>query len=164
MTRVIRLLLGGALNVGLVLRRGLPAVLGRRRQMMAIVMAAQGEKIEARDAPGTGEPIERFLSTDARIPATGKAETVDGVEWTLVHDQTGDFIKAGWQEHSFAPAAARFIKVEGAGRRYDPDGSTYRRLPISHFMVMDSSYETIGKGTDESWGEYLVKIKIFYVN
>ena len=78
------LVLGGALNVGLVLRRGLPAVLGRRRQMMAIVMAAQGAKIEALERPGGGEPVWKFLATDVRIPATGKVETHDGEEWAQV--------------------------------------------------------------------------------
>ena len=46
------LLLGGALNLGLALRRGLPAVLSRRGRLMAIVMAPQGAKVPAYRKPG----------------------------------------------------------------------------------------------------------------
>ena len=66
------LLLGGALNVGLAMRRGLPSAFTRRGRLMAIVMAAQGAKVPAFRSAGGGEVVHQYLATDARIKSTGR--------------------------------------------------------------------------------------------
>jgi hypothetical protein len=88
------LLLGGALNLGLALRRGLPAVLSRRGRLMAIVMAPQGAKVPAYGKPGGPEIVHQYLATDARIKATGRHARADGREWLEVLGDGG----AAWVE------------------------------------------------------------------
>ncbi|MBN2114624.1 MAG: putative Ig domain-containing protein, partial [Acidimicrobiia bacterium] len=83
------LLLGGALNVGLALRRGLPAVLSRRGRLMAIVMAAHGAKVPAYRKPGGAEIVFEYLATDARIKATGRRSRAAGREWHEVLTEEG---------------------------------------------------------------------------
>ena len=83
------LLLGGALNVGLALRRGLPAAFARRGRLMAIVMAAQGAKVPAFRSPGGGEAVHQYLATDARIKSTGRHAQAAGKAWREVLTDEG---------------------------------------------------------------------------
>jgi len=88
------LLLGGALNLGLVLRRGLPAALSRRGRLMAIVMAPQGAKVPALRQAGGEEVVFQYLATDARIKATGRLTRAGEREWLEVATEEGP----GWVE------------------------------------------------------------------
>ncbi len=83
------LLLGGALNVGLAMRRGLPSALTRRGRLMAIVMAAQGVKIPAFRSAGGGEVVHQYLATDARIKSTGRRSKEAGRQWAEVLTDEG---------------------------------------------------------------------------
>jgi hypothetical protein len=83
------LLLGGALNIGLALRRGLPAVFFRRGHLTAIVMAAQGAKVPAYRRAGQDEVVWQFLATDSRIKATGRHATAGGRDWLEVLTDEG---------------------------------------------------------------------------
>jgi hypothetical protein len=88
------LLPGGALNLGLVLRRGLPAALSRRGRLMAIVMAPQGAKVPALRQAGGEEVVFQYLATDARIKATGRHTRAGEREWLEVVTEEG----TGWVE------------------------------------------------------------------
>ncbi|NQV06652.1 putative Ig domain-containing protein [bacterium] len=79
------LLFGGLLNLGLLFQKGFPWLIARRAgRIMAIVLAAKGQRIDAFAEPGSGEVVHRFLSTDAALRASAGSRSVDGAEWISV--------------------------------------------------------------------------------
>jgi hypothetical protein len=132
------LLLGGVVNVGLAVRRGLPAVLSRRGRLMAIVLAPQGAKVPALSKPGLGEEVvHQYLATDSRIKATGRRAQAAGREWLEVitdkgpgwveamhlaeHLDRGTFVgdRAAWQLiEDWVEALRRRLPAAGLASRY----------------------------------------------
>ena len=105
------LLLGGILNLGFVLHRGIPRVVRRTSKNVAIVLVEHGGKVEARSGPGTGDVVARLLATDRAIEATGRRadvgadewveiKTEDGKAWIPAHHVTEDVDKASFADDS----------------------------------------------------------------
>jgi hypothetical protein len=88
------LLLGGLLNLGVMMRGGIPSFVKRRKVPMAIIMAPHGGKVPAHAQPGAGEALWRFGATDTNITATGAHRSVDGEDWLQVETPEG----RGWVE------------------------------------------------------------------
>ncbi|MCJ7724798.1 MAG: putative Ig domain-containing protein, partial [Acidimicrobiia bacterium] len=137
------LLLGGAFNITLLLRGGVPFLSRKARVPLAIVMAHHGQRVPAHTDPGQGEVIHRFPATAKGIAGTGRYATVEGVEWAEVDTPEG----RGWVEtvhvtehidsETFAEDPAPLLMVEGfveALRRKDDLSSFVSRhgLWLSH--------------------------------
>jgi len=105
------LLLGGVLNLGFVIRSGLPRVVRRRAHKLAIVLAGHGARVDALSEPGTGRVVHRFLATDRNLLATGRRAGGEGDEWVEVDTPNG----RGW-----VPAFHLAEEVDRAGFGDDP--------------------------------------------
>jgi uncharacterized repeat protein (TIGR01451 family) len=105
------LLLGGVLNLGFVVRSGLPRVVRRRAHKLAIVLAEHGARVDALSSPEAGSVVHRFLATDRNLMATGRRAGRDGDEWVEVETPNG----RGW-----VPAFHLTEEVDRAGFADDP--------------------------------------------
>jgi hypothetical protein len=105
------LLLGGILNLGFVLKGGLPRVVRRTSRNVAVVMVAHGGKLEALAEPGAGKPVWRFLATERGMEATGRRADGPGGEWAEVVTPDG---------HGWVPAINLTEEVDKAGFAEDP--------------------------------------------
>jgi hypothetical protein len=88
------LLLGGMLSVGFAARSFLPFLNRKATHLVAIVMERHGGRVPAHTEPGEGEVIWRFNAADRGIPATGRHEMVEDVDWVEVDTPEG----RGWVE------------------------------------------------------------------
>jgi hypothetical protein len=105
------LLLGGLLNLGVMMRGGVPFFVRRRSIPMAIILAPHGGKVPVHSEPGEGEVLWRFGATDTNIAATGTRRSVDGEEWVQVETPEG----RGWVE-----AVHLTEQIDSAGFADDP--------------------------------------------
>lgn len=87
------LLLGGILNLGFVLRGGIPRLVRRTSRHVAVVLVAHGGRVEALSEPGRGEVLDRLTATERGIEATGR-RVIDGegAEWAEIRIEAG----LGW--------------------------------------------------------------------
>ncbi len=88
------LLLGGAFNLTLLRRHGIPFLSRRANIPLAVVLASHGQRIPAHADPGEGEVVHRFIAIDRGILGTGRISIVGDVEWTEVETPDG----RGWVE------------------------------------------------------------------
>lgn len=88
------LLLGGAFNLTLLRRHGIPFLSRRANIPLAVVLASHGQRVPAHADPGEGEVVHRFIATDRGILGTGRISNVGDVEWTEVETPDG----RGWVE------------------------------------------------------------------
>jgi hypothetical protein len=110
------LLLGGMLNLGVALHRGLPMLLARRSsRVMAVVMVPHGGRLEVREHPGDGDTIHRFRTTEGGVPTSGKAHRVAGSQWLEVEIPSGN----GW-----VPAHNLTEHVDAESFADDPEVTT----------------------------------------
>jgi PKD repeat protein len=87
------LLLGGLLNLGFVLHRGIPMFARTNRRRVAVVLVAHGERLDVLDKPGAeGTVVHRFVATEAGVIATGRDRELDGETWIEVEAPAGP----GW--------------------------------------------------------------------
>jgi hypothetical protein len=86
------LLLGGILNLGFVLRGGIPRVVRRTSRNVAVVQVGHGNKLDVMAEPGGGDVIERFVATERGVVATGRRADIGDTEWAEVNTDNGH----GW--------------------------------------------------------------------
>ena len=84
------LLLGGLLNLGFVLRGGIPRFVRRHSRSMAVVLAPHGGKVEVLEEPGRGAVVGRLSATERGVE-TGRRVDEGGEQWVEVTrgDQRG---------------------------------------------------------------------------
>ncbi|MBI5158465.1 MAG: putative Ig domain-containing protein [Acidimicrobiia bacterium] len=101
------LLLGGILNLGFVLRGGLPRLVRRTSRHLAIVLVPHGGRVDVRSEPGRGAVVARLTATERGIETTGRRViTPDGEEWVELRTEAG----IGW-----LPAFHASEEVDRAG-------------------------------------------------
>ena len=107
------LLLGGILNLGFVLRGGVPRLVRRNSRNVAVVLVPHGGRVDVLSEPGRGELLTRLTATQRGIEATGRRIVApDGEEWAEIRTEVG----VGW-----APAFHLTEEVDRSGFAADPE-------------------------------------------
>ena len=107
------LLLGGILNVGLVLRGGIPRLERRTSRNVGVVLVPHGGRVDVLSEPGRGGVLTRLTATQRGIEATGRRIVApDGDEWAEIFTDAG----VGW-----APAYHLTEEVDRAGFAADAE-------------------------------------------
>ena len=107
------LLLGGILNLGFVLRGGVPRLVRRTSRNVAVVLVPHGGRVDVLSEPGRGELLTRLTATQRGIEATGRRIVApDGEEWAEIRTEVG----VGW-----APAFHLTEEVDRSGFAADPE-------------------------------------------
>jgi hypothetical protein len=87
------LLLGGLLNIGFVLHRGMPMFSRSNRRRMAVALIPHGDRLTVLKNPeDPATALHQFVATEAGVIATGRDRSIDDDTWIEVETPEGP----GW--------------------------------------------------------------------
>jgi hypothetical protein len=157
------LLLGGILNLGFVLKGGVPRIVRRASRNVAIVRAGHGERVDVLDEPVIGRPIWKFPATERGLEATGRrtdasdgtwAEitTPNGHGWIPLHHLTEEVDRAWFADDPEPIALVRELMMRMRARRDFGELVSEHGLAVVHHgpMLRFSRSEVDGLMEDQT--------------